>query len=179
MEGVRHAMLQMVVQDLLLDLVERRPDRAELGQHVDAVAVFLDHAGDAAHLAFDAAEAGELGFLVRSSMLEPYPRRVIDKHVARPLQHDHAHAETAIDPVCGMTVRSRGQAPARARRPDLLFLQPRCRAKFMADPERYLGRRGRAAAARAAGTIYTCPMHPEIRQIGPGTCPICGMALEP
>src|SRR5262245_42286801 len=56
MEGVRHAVLQMVAQDLLLDLVEGGPHCADLGQHVDAVAVFLDHAGDAAHLAFDAAE---------------------------------------------------------------------------------------------------------------------------
>ncbi|WP_273699915.1 heavy metal translocating P-type ATPase, partial [Paracoccus sphaerophysae] len=61
------------------------------------------------------------------------------------------------------------------------FCSAGCRAKFLAEPERYLD--PAAAAARAdpvpEGTIYTCPMHPEIRQVGPGSCPICGMALEP
>ena len=56
-----------------------------------------------------------------------------------------------------------------------------CRSKFSADPEKFLHKAPAKAAAEAVleGTIYTCPMHPEIRQIGPGTCPICGMALEP
>jgi len=58
-----------------------------------------------------------------------------------------------------------------------------CRNKFIADPEKYLrtGTAKRAAAPQASsgGTIYTCPMHPQARRIGPGTCPICGMALEP
>ena len=52
-----------------------------------------------------------------------------------------------------------------------------CRAKFVADPQKYLG--GRQPESVSEGTVYTCPMHPEIRQIGPGSCPICGMALEP
>ena len=59
----RHAMLQVVAQGLLLDLVEGRAHGTDLGQHVDAVALFLDHARHAAHLAFDAAQARELGFL--------------------------------------------------------------------------------------------------------------------
>ena len=54
-----------------------------------------------------------------------------------------------------------------------------CQAKFVADPLKYLEPRDAAAAAPVHGTIYTCPMHPEIRQNGPGSCPICGMALEP
>ena len=61
------------------------------------------------------------------------------------------------------------------------FCCPRCRAKFVAEPARYL-KPADGASRRAGcrpGTIYTCPMHPEIRQVGPGTCPICGMALEP
>jgi len=53
-----------------------------------------------------------------------------------------------------------------------------CQTKFLADPERYLGP-AQAAQPVPEGTIYTCPMHPEIRQVGPGSCPICGMALEP
>src|SRR5215475_1936170 len=63
MEGMRHAVLQVIAQDLLLDLVERGLYRADLGQHVDAVAVLLDHAGDAAHLALDAAKPRPLGLL--------------------------------------------------------------------------------------------------------------------
>jgi len=63
------------------------------------------------------------------------------------------------------------------------FCSAGCRTKFAADPAKYLDTsKSHAAQPHAdvpAGTIYTCPMHPEIRQVGPGTCPICGMALEP
>jgi YHS domain-containing protein len=58
------------------------------------------------------------------------------------------------------------------------FCSAGCRSKFAADPQNYLGE-SRPKADHPAGTVYTCPMHPEIRQIGPGSCPICGMALEP
>jgi Cu+-exporting ATPase len=59
------------------------------------------------------------------------------------------------------------------------FCCARCRERFVADPARYLTNNLPAAEEVPAGTIYTCPMHPEVRQVGPGTCPICGMALEP
>ncbi len=65
------------------------------------------------------------------------------------------------------------------------FCNPRCKEKFIADPARYLdtavAERAAVAEARTvpAGTLYTCPMHPEVVQEGPGTCPKCGMALEP
>ncbi len=60
------------------------------------------------------------------------------------------------------------------------FCSAGCRAKFVADPLRYLAPEpAKSAAPTPKGTIYTCPMHPEIRQEGPGACPICGMALEP
>ena len=59
------------------------------------------------------------------------------------------------------------------------FCSAGCRTKFAADPEKYLDKEQRAAEPVPEGAIYTCPMHPEIRQIGPGSCPICGMALEP
>ncbi|HET6467702.1 MAG TPA: HAD-IC family P-type ATPase, partial [Geminicoccaceae bacterium] len=58
------------------------------------------------------------------------------------------------------------------------FCSGGCRTKFASDPERYLGP-AEAAPPVAPGAIYTCPMHPEVRQVGPGSCPICGMALEP
>src|SRR6188508_180336 len=57
------------------------------------------------------------------------------------------------------------------------FCSAGCRTKFAADPQKYLG--ARQAETVPEGTIYTCPMHSQIRQVGPGSCPICGMALEP
>ncbi len=57
------------------------------------------------------------------------------------------------------------------------FCNPKCRERFIADPARYLSPGPAEPADETA--VYTCPMHPEIRQIGPGSCPICGMALEP
>ena len=63
---------------------------------------------------------------------------------------------------------------------DFFFCSVGCRGKFIADPAKYLNKEAtKAEPAAPAGTIYTCPMHPQIRQIGPGSCPICGMALEP
>ncbi|HEY4134225.1 MAG TPA: heavy metal translocating P-type ATPase [Alphaproteobacteria bacterium] len=92
--------------------------------------------------------------------------------------HSHA-AQTAQDPVCGMTVDPQ-KTPHHAGHGGTThhFCGAGCKAKFVADPERYLAPKP-PVVATAAGTTYTCPMHPEIRQVGPGTCPICGMALEP
>jgi Cu+-exporting ATPase len=59
------------------------------------------------------------------------------------------------------------------------FCSAGCRTKFIAHPGRYLGGTAQAEEPVPAGTTYTCPMHPQIKQIGPGSCPICGMALEP
>jgi heavy metal translocating P-type ATPase len=86
----------------------------------------------------------------------------------------------AKDPVCGMdvdphTAQHRAEHGGRT----YYFCCNGCRAKFLADPEKYLSGRKDAAVPVPEGTEYTCPMHPEIRQIGPGSCPICGMALEP
>jgi Cu+-exporting ATPase len=93
----------------------------------------------------------------------------------------HAHnAATVRDPVCGMTVN-----PATSkhrfdyRGESYHFCSAGCRTKFAADPLAYLEKDKRPKAAVPEGAIYTCPMHPEIRQVGPGSCPICGMALEP
>src|ERR1700761_5731265 len=85
----------------------------------------------------------------------------------------------AIDPVCGMKVTI---ATAKHRLShdgqEYFFCSGRCRERFAADPAKYLAPKEPEPAA-PAGTIYTCPMHPEVRQVGPGSCPICGMALEP
>ncbi len=112
-------------------------------------------------------------------------------------QSDHAHgagtdhaccgkhgdagkaATPARDPVCGMSVD-----PATAKNrftykeQEYFFCSARCRARFEAEPEKFLAPKQPEPAA-PAGAIYTCPMHLEVRQVGPGACPICGMALEP
>ncbi|GBH32770.1 heavy metal translocating P-type ATPase [Sphingobium xenophagum] len=83
------------------------------------------------------------------------------------------------DPVCGMTVDPAITAHhAEHGGESYHFCSAGCRAKFIADPERYLGPPAPPVAV-PEGTIWTCPMHPEIRQDHPGSCPICGMALEP
>jgi Cu+-exporting ATPase len=88
-------------------------------------------------------------------------------------------AERATDPVCGMKVDPQRSAHRHSHRGrDYFFCSAGCRAKFAADPEKYLAPVPPPAPS-AAHAIYTCPMHPEIRQVGPGHCPICGMALEP
>ena len=116
--------------------------------------------------------------------------------------HAHCHhcatssappAPHAVDPVCGMKVdpaQPRGGQYS-YRSTTYSFCNPKCKAKFEADPERYLAPPAGphdhgpsepapdAQAPTAADAIYTCPMHPEVRQVGPGSCPKCGMALEP
>jgi P-type Cu+ transporter len=96
-------------------------------------------------------------------------------------EHHHHHAaasDGAIDPVCGMRVdphNAKHRADYQGR--TYYFCSAGCRTRFVADPKKYLGER--QAEPVPEGAIYTCPMHPEIRQVGPGSCPICGMALEP
>jgi Cu+-exporting ATPase len=87
--------------------------------------------------------------------------------------------KTALDPVCGMKVdplTTAHHADHASR--EFHFCSAGCRTKFVADPVKYL-EPGEPEPPARAGTIYTCPMHPQIRQEGPGACPICGMALEP
>src|SRR3954471_19238562 len=98
----------------------------------------------------------------------------------------------ATDPVCGMQVDvATAKNISELDGKKYYFCSAGCKAKFDANPDPYLnkphaGHAHHHAAPRAAGAevpaegvIYTCPMHPEVRQIGPGTCPLCGMALEP
>lgn len=98
--------------------------------------------------------------------------------------HDHQGAEkgrgSTTDPVCGMTVDP-------ATTPHIAthdgehhhFCSAGCLAKFEADPDLYAAKSEPTAADAPEGAIWTCPMHPEIQRPGPGSCPICGMALEP
>ncbi|ODA66812.1 Copper-transporting P-type ATPase [Methyloligella halotolerans] len=86
---------------------------------------------------------------------------------------------TAEDPVCGMSVdRASAEHMAKHEGARFYFCSSRCKERFEAEPEKYLGD-APAPEPMPEGTLYTCPMHPEIVQEGPGSCPICGMALEP
>jgi Cu+-exporting ATPase len=125
----------------------------------------------------------------------------------KPAQHQpspccQSSTAASIDPVCGMTVEASSPHRAEHAGQHFGFCSAGCRTKFLKEPTRYLSGPSKApelgqhapnghqptgpAKAPApseveasAGTIYTCPMHPEVRQIGPGHCPKCGMALEP
>jgi Cu+-exporting ATPase len=109
-----------------------------------------------------------------------------------PGPHTHASKASAdpgkaIDPVCGMTVEiATAKHIHEHEGATYYFCNPRCKTRFSADPLQFLDPERKAAAekasrakAAASGAKYTCPMDPEIVQDGPGTCPICGMALEP
>ena len=106
-----------------------------------------------------------------------------DPHEHDPHEHD-AH-ESGVkdgvrDPVCGMlvdphTTQHRHQHEGRT----YYFCSGGCRSKFAAEPTKYLTKSSKSVENIPEGAIYTCPMHPQIRQVGPGSCPICGMALEP
>lgn len=91
------------------------------------------------------------------------------------------HEAKVVDPVCGMTVDPEStDHHAEHEGQKFHFCSARCHEKFVADPQSYLhGFASDVGMDVPEGTIYTCPMHPEIRQVGPGSCPICGMALEP
>ncbi len=112
-------------------------------------------------------------------------------------EETHKHGDsTGIDPVCGMTVDATSRHRHEHGGQEYLFCSARCLEKFRADPDAYLGKQvthvhehGHPPVPRQdvqsvgsdapAGTVYTCPMHPEVRQDHPGNCPKCGMALEP
>ena len=91
---------------------------------------------------------------------------------------DAGHNHLVHDPVCGMTVDPH-KSPHHAQLDgqDWHFCSAGCRTKFIADPQRYLEPQPEVAVPE--GTMWTCPMHPEVRQDHAGPCPICGMALEP
>ena len=110
-----------------------------------------------------------------------------------PSHHDHGPAHAASphdgdlrDPVCGMAVSPPSKFGESYQGQTYQFCSQKCQEKFRADPERYIGNHPSAEPSSAAiepalqvATEFTCPMHPEIRQPGPGNCPKCGMTLEP
>jgi len=91
-----------------------------------------------------------------------------------------AENKSFTDPVCGMKVRANPEKTVDFSDATYYFCSAGCVTKFKADPQKYLSPRPtETAEAATAGAIFTCPMHPEIRQPQPGNCPKCGMALEP
>jgi Cu+-exporting ATPase len=92
-----------------------------------------------------------------------------------------AHMEPKVikDPVCGMTVKPDTKLRHEHKGKTYLFCNPKCQAKFSADPEKYLNPQSVQSEPAPSGTMYICPMDPEVRQPKPGICPKCGMALEP
>src|SRR5579862_2670173 len=103
---------------------------------------------------------------------------VVPEAAAHHSPQDDAAAGAAIDPVCGMRV---DRATARYRTDhtghQYFFCGARCLERFTAEPARFLG--GGEPEAAPSAAQWTCPMHPEVVRDGPGSCPICGMALEP
>ncbi|MDP3620781.1 MAG: heavy metal translocating P-type ATPase [Polynucleobacter sp.] len=101
--------------------------------------------------------------------------------------HDHAHhehssgADALKDPVCGMVVTNQSKHSYSLKDIMYYFCSNGCKEKFVSSPGKYLneGLKSVPVPEPVAGTIYTCPMHPQIRQDHPGNCPICGMSLEP
>ncbi|RJG05535.1 heavy metal translocating P-type ATPase [Noviherbaspirillum cavernae] len=111
-----------------------------------------------------------------------------NRHSSHEHNDHHAHHHAAVtaapdkpftDPVCGMKVAADPQRTIAHNGTDYHFCSTGCMTRFRADPQRWLKPEPREPVAAPAGTIYTCPMHPQIRQPAPGSCPICGMALEP
>lgn len=114
-------------------------------------------------------------------MTDPIPESQSGAHSCCAGKRDATSgSKTAKDLVCDMMVDS-AVTPHHASHggEEYHFCSAGCRMKFTADPDRYLSEGGKQAAVAEPSAIWTCPMHPEIRQHHPGPCPICGMALEP
>nr|WP_188659490.1 heavy metal translocating P-type ATPase [Sphingomonas metalli] len=104
-----------------------------------------------------------------------------DAYLGGHVGHHHGDAAAPVtDPVCGITVDP-ATTPHHAEYAgnSYHFCSAGCRSKFIGNPDAYLSDKPRPEPMATPGAMWTCPMHPQIRQEGPGTCPICGMALEP
>ncbi len=98
------------------------------------------------------------------------------------MHHMHTSADDSIkDPVCGMAVKNQSKYSFSFKDVMYYFCSSGCKDKFVISPEKYLDGilKDSPVSVPKAVTIYTCPMHPQIRQDHPGNCPICGMTLEP
>ena len=198
---VLNTVTDVVLEDLLLQSTECRADCRDLRDYIDAVTVFLDHAREPTHLSLDSVQplcGFRLDVLTHDEYIplpgigrNPRSKEKVDmvaaptkpthQHAQQGHGHSHSNAPDGVrDPVCGMpvdphTTPHRHQFEGRT----YYFCSGGCLSKFKTDPKRFLTKELKMESAVPEGTIYTCPMHPQIRQVGPGFCPICGMALEP
>jgi heavy metal translocating P-type ATPase len=114
----------------------------------------------------------------QTSSTEPQIREV-QRRTATSAPATAAEDKPYIDPVCGMKAAANPDKCAIHAGQTYYFCSTGCVSKFKADPMRYLSPGRKNEPTGPADAIYTCPMDPEIKQVGPGSCPICGMALEP
>src|SRR5271154_3789217 len=111
----------------------------------------------------------------------PWSKPMHDHHNRRHAPAGGIGEDTQLvkDPVCGMDVDPRDDRHrAEVGGSTYYFCSNGCKIKFVANPSSYIAAKPKPPATVPEGAIYTCPMHPEIRQTAPGHCPICGMALE-
>ncbi len=142
---------------------------------------------DPAHAAGSVEHGGKTYFFCGKSCVTKFqadPERYLKPRPSLTVLGNAPHvapaAATETDPVCGMKVdpaHAAGSVEHSGK--TYFFCGKSCVTKFQADPERYLKPRAAAPKSSAKNVIYTCPMDPEVRQMGPGACPKCGMALEP
>ena len=99
--------------------------------------------------------------------------------IAHSHEHEAIDSKPFTDPVCGMKAAANPEKSATHAGKTYYFCSTGCVTKFKADPLRYLAPVKKAPSAADLQAVYTCPMDPEVQQIGPGSCPKCGMALEP
>ena len=123
----------------------------------------------------------------KNELNDPTPPERLPEHLTHKPEADGnvAPARALTDPVCGMTVTDQSQHKLALKGRTYFFCSAKCQGKFATDPAKFVAPAATAESLRpkqvvaAPGTIYTCPMHPEIRQDHPGNCPKCGMTLEP
>lgn len=185
-------------QALTFQLLEELPLHHYLPVHVESSIMKHDHHDhDHAHsthghscCSTHAAQAEVVRDPVCGMLVDPTAGKPTAEHAGRVFHfcsagcHKKFTADpepylTATDPVCGMTVdRATAKHFLRHDNEKYYFCSANCMTKFEKAPQDYLGDRP-TPKPMPAGTQYTCPMHPEIVKDGPGSCPLCGMALEP
>jgi Cu+-exporting ATPase len=178
-DRILDAVRRMVGKNFLFGAPQRRANRRKLRYDIDAIPIVTDHAGKPTHLSLDPPQAFQHRSLGNCSHAAYIPPRGIGFKAVQ-IVEQVSQASSEIDLVCGMKVDPVISAYKHAYRGRLYyFCSGRCRTEFVQEPDKFLSRNDRKAQTPTVGTIYTCPMHPQIRRSEPGDCPICGMALEP
>jgi YHS domain-containing protein len=118
-----------------------------------------------------------------TELRRPPPKAASTPSLQPTTAHSHEHeavdSKPYTDPVCGMKAAANPEKSATHEGKTYYFCSTGCVTKFKADPLRYLIPIKKVPSAADLQAVYTCPMDPEVQQVGPGSCPKCGMALEP